>query len=222
MKVFYFKDADGYNEYRLVEGSTYVKILFARNGDLYWCFDDVNLECGVRHGSFNITKENPFIYQLFDNLYNQIKNADPYDYMIDYGFNPVGCISKYIIDYKKYDMYKELFDGTKITWVSDDNDYDQLNIVTITPNGQSYILDFYKEPQKDKTGLLIYRSSSVIIRFRNSGSFYYPFNNAFMKMYQNLGGYSSEFGQMPYRNTNEIPGQIHIEDYVYSRTKANL
>lgn len=216
MKVFYFKDNDGYSEYRLVEGSTFVKILFARNQDLYWIFDDINLDCGVRHGTFNITKENPFIYKLFDNLYNQIKSANPFDYMVDHGFNPVGWVSRDTIDYEKYDMYKELFDGTRITWVSDDNDYDHYNIVTITPNEETYILDFYKEPKKNKEGLCPYRSGSVTIRFRNSGSYYRPFNNVFMKMYQDLGGYSSEYGQMPYKNPGEIPGQMHIEEYVYS------
>lgn len=216
MEVFYLKDANGYSEYRLVEGSTFVKILFARNQDLYWCFDDINLDCGVRHGTFYITKENPFIYRLFDNLYNQIKSADPYDYMVGHAFNPVGWVSRNIIDIDKYDMYNELFDGNKITWVSDDTDYDHYNIVTITPGDNIYVLDFYKEPKKNKEGLWPYRSGSVNIRFRNSGSYYHPFNNVFMKMYQDLGGYSSEFGQMPYKNPDEIPGQMHIEDYVYS------
>lgn len=58
-----------------------LKIVFGGNGDLYWMLrqtktSDMNEEMNEVYNNFYITKENPIIYRLFDELYNDILNCN--------------------------------------------------------------------------------------------------------------------------------------------------
>ena len=70
------------------EGKT-LEILFGGNGDLYWIIDNIKIKAKVikefkKHlestyqEKFIITKENYFIYQLFEELINDIENSRIY------------------------------------------------------------------------------------------------------------------------------------------------
>ena len=56
-------------------------------------------------------------------------------------------------------------------------------------------------------------SSYIPIRFRNSGSFYNPFNVLFMRMHNKMKKID---------DVNDIGHQIHIEEYLYNKQKNLL
>lgn len=218
MEVFNYVDACGHQEYRLKEGNVTFKISYRDNYDLYWSISKLGERKPLTYQEFVITKENPFIYSLFEKLYEQIANANPYESYIKFGINIYG-VSKHVIDFDKFDMYNELFDGEKITWVSDNRDYDSDSLVQISKKDDAFLIEFAKKEKDDAKFFQKEFGHGITIRFSNSGSYYTPYNNAFMEMYNDLDGYSSEFGQMPVKRSNEIPNQIHIEEYIKSFKK---
>jgi len=212
------RDSFGYPEYALIKGEKSFKILFGNNGDLYWTFTDLS-DAKINYGTFMITIDDDyFIYSLFEKLYLKIKNVKVYDndpleddFMIFSDMhNPMDLNKR--LRYLK--CYNELFDGEKITWISDDRDYDKDQIVQISKHDDSFLLEFARRDKADldkHNYLHCFDDFSVGIRFSNSGSSYDPFNIVFIQMYNDLDGYSKDNNR-----NNEIEGQIHIDDYLQS------
>ena len=220
MEVKTYKDESGYYTYNIRKDNKLFRILFAGNLDLYWTFRDYNDKDDYSYGDFVIKKEDGLLYSLLEDAYESIKLADPFDYCAEMRYNPVGDVTAVMYDFSKYDMYKNLFDGEKITWISDDRDLENDSLVQISKKDGSFILEFAKKKKEDDEHYMAdFSGKNITVRFRNSGSYYNPFNCVFMKMYNSLGGYSSDFGEMPARNFGEVPGQIHIEDHVLSLRK---
>lgn len=96
-------------------------------------------------------------------------------------------------------IYNLLFNNNVISWHNDDYDYDEGNIVNIIKEDEQFIIDF-----KFREKNVIYSSSGI--RLRNSGSRYSPFNILFMKMYNKLQNYDTEYHQM------------NIEEYIYQKS----
>ena len=176
-------------------------ISFGGTGDLYWKLssDDIN-----KINSITITKENYDLYRLFEQLYTDIKDINLY--------------SEFEIEkdlYRKYNYsnYNELFDedNKTITWYSDETAHKVANYVTIQKEDESFKVSF--NTQQDIDG---YEEDSksdfhVAIRFRNSGSSYYPFNVVFMAMYNKL---------VDLEDVHTFGHQIHMEEYLYEKEKA--
>lgn len=175
-------------------------IQFMNNGDLYWVIgDNSNIKI------FEITKEDYQIYELFELLYNYIKVKNIYNVYEEIK----KCISKELLHkvYQKYEEYNkyikeygDLNSTDSITWVSDNNNYDIANKVTILKEEDRYILVF---------NLRDYQSRNSI-RFSNSGSKYNPYNRCFMKHFKNL--YNLEIDKE----------QINIEEYMYLKKVKKL
>ena len=176
-------------------------ISFGGTGDLYWTIKSNDVE---KQNTISITKENFGLYKLFDQLYEDIKNINLYeDREVD----------DEIYRVYNHSNYNELFDGESktITWYSDETAHKVANYVTIKKEDESFNISFHT--QQDIDG---YEEDSksdfyIAIRFRNSGSSYYPFNVVFMEMYNKL---------VDLEDTNEYGHQIHMEEYLYEKEKA--
>ena len=169
---------------------------FARNLDLYFSFFSKNDQ------SFEITKENNYIYICFLKLYDDIKNnnlyeVDSFDLKDARTKEDIECIyeqNKEMNEYaKRHSHYDELFHNDMITWNSDDNDgyIKNAGTVTIKKENDKFILSFSD------------RVTSV--RFRNSGSYYAPYNILFMEMFNRLMKYDKD------------DNQIHIEESLHKQ-----
>ena len=88
--------------------------------------------------------------------------------------------------------YDELFHDGVITWKSDDNDGYINNAGTVSIN------------KKEDKFVLSFTDRVTSVRFRNSRSYYDPYNILFMDMFNDL---------MKYDKNDK---QIHIEEYLYT------
>lgn len=172
-------------------------ICFLGNFDLYWiyCYNGDILKMADCK-SFLITKENMFLFQLFDALYQDIKNYNIYK---ENEFNTKEDIERLNKAFIKYDSYQHdlLFRDNKIEWHCDDCIYEKASVFVIEKLAEAYQLTFKKGIND---GVLSYG-----VRIRNSRSRYYPFNVPFMKMYQQLCLYDPMYHQ------------IHMEEYLYQK-----
>lgn len=162
IKVQKSKNMNNYDTFHITTQEGTFIITFEGNLDLYWVYNPrENILNSPMEKEFTITKDNFFIYSLFDNLYNEIRNNKrPYD-----KYNPERLLNNNIID-----------------WHSDDFPYETASRLIIKKLKDSYKIIFTKS--KEDT---IYVTYSV--RFRNSGSRHSPHNQSFMKMYNNLINY---------------------------------
>lgn len=177
------------------------QIFFCGNLDLYFSYvyegDRLNRPDSK---DFYITKENYFLYSLFDELYNDVKDyniftIDNFDSKEDF------------LDRKAYFLEcdrqnpRKLFKDNKIDWHCDDFEYDKAGSFIIEKLDNSYKLTFNKCKDDSLFGIM----SSYSVRLRNSGSRYDGFNLIFMRMYRKLCNYDPNFQQ------------IHIEEYMYNK-----
>lgn len=187
----------------IFDGNKILTITFWGNLDLYWYLKS---EEKREVDTFEITKENYFLYSLFDILYNDIVNCNLFKvYEEELSF--VNSIKELQMIYNRkenlnkvfseYEEYKRLYNGKYICWYSDDDSIEDANYVKIIKKEDKYVLEFFSNFKSSTLWL------SNTIRFRNSGSRYMPFNMIFMNMYNSLC--SSEYDE----------NQIHIEEYLY-------
>ena len=165
------------------------------------------------YSNLEITKEDNAIYTLFEQLYNRIKNASVFDIdteiaLFESGLSHFDSLAdiydfykENVASLKESDAYHELFDGKTITWCSDEIYDDSNDLVKINFDGEKFILEFAKRKQNE----LLSSPYNIPVRFSNSGSRYNPFNVIFMRMFQDLQKYNTEFHQ------------IHIEEYLYNQ-----
>lgn len=191
----------------IYDSNKILTITFGGNLDLYWYSSSKEKK---EVDTFEITKENYFLYSLFDILYNDIVNCNlfkVYDEELSF-VNSIKELQK-IYNRKKelnkifseYEEYKRLYNGEYICWYSDDDSIEDANYVKIIKDDDKYILEFFSNFKSNTLWL------SNTIRFRNSGSRYMPFNMIFMEMYNSLC--TSDYDE----------NQIHIEEYLYKKKK---
>ena len=172
-------------------------ITFANNLDLYFCLYNFNDE-----SYFRIDKDNYVIYELFDKLYNDIKNCNIFD-----NNETKERYLKYIDRYE----YKKLFKDNIITWKCDDYPDELAPSFNIIKEEDAYIIKF--NPciiDKD----IDYRyphifTNYISIRIRNSGSKYDPFNYIFMRLYNSLSNLDEHDLE-----------QVHLEEYLFNEKKT--
>lgn len=156
--------------------------------------------------SFTITKENYAIYSLFDELFRDIEECnifsvdetrlefmDDEDEIKEY----YERIERMNSDLKTYSAYKRLIKRNLITWKSDDRDYGEPDFVKIYRGEDAFYITFVRQSEELHMG--------TVVRFRNSGSSYDPFNIPFMKFFNKLQEYEPEYHQ------------IHIEEVILQK-----
>lgn len=206
MEITKIKNQSSSYNFYFKEENKELGIIFGGNLDLYWNLikkEKIDLKPSeiFKYNSkevketFIITKDNYFIYSLFEQLYNDIKECNI--------FNKDNYLGDEIL-YKERSNYKELFDGTTIKWHSDEEPYEIADRVKIEKIEDTYVLEFIR-PELTEDKFPFRMINSVSIRFRNSGSRYDPFNIIFMRMFNKLQEYNPEYHQ------------IHIEELEYQK-----
>lgn len=191
------KNSFCYDVFTIDTDSGKFQISFENNLDLYWGFipNKSMLECSDSY-SFYITKENYFLYDTFLELYNAIKNKEPYN---NYPYEIEDEFRNKRVKYGSNFYIDSLYKDGKIEWHSDDFPYDEGSILSIEKNGDDkFIITFNKSNNN-------HFLKTFYVRIRNSGSFYHPFNISFMNMYNKLKQYDSSYHQ------------VHIEEYLYEK-----
>lgn len=213
----------------LADYEKYLAFTFGGNGDLYWSINinGKNENSDYKHDSFIITKENYDLYRLFEELFLDIENINIFgieDDILFYIENDeekrkyLENRSKEIEDEKRkyrlynFSNYNELFDTNNktITWYSDETAHEVANILKIKKEENIFRIDFYTQPYINGYDEDFASAKHISVRFRNSGSSYYPFNIIFMKMYNELHKID---------DINDFGHQIHIEEYLYNQEK---
>lgn len=207
-----YKNNTGTYDFYLTNENSILRIFFGGNGDLYF---GSNMFKQSIEDEFLITKENIILYNLFDNLYKDFKEAKVYkidDFELQFYKTKEEIQSKYD-EYNEWNnklkasyMYQKLFyNENSITWISDDSisfDENKSNTLKIIKEENKYKLKFtYYEK-----GFSYVRS----IRIRNSRSRYNPFNIVMMNFFNELQKYDPNYHQ------------IHIEEYLYNRSIKKL
>ena len=203
MKITKEKGEFGLNVF-LEENNTSLAITYGGNGDLYWSIKNYNIDDIIKYNTFIITKENYGLFCLFVKLYNDIKEINIFEDIEE---------NKELYQKYNYSNYHELFnkETNTITWYSDETNHEVANYLKIKKEEDSFKISFYTQKYIDGYDRDFASTYYIPVRFRNSGSRYYPFNIVFMKMYQYLNKIEdvSEFGH-----------QIHIEEYLYEKEKV--
>lgn len=159
-----------YNKIKVYTDDGMFFVSFERNLDLYIGYlPDCNFLESPNKKVIKITRENNFLYNCFDKVYNSVKNKCPYKN--GYVFDDEEKNLKYNNDF--------LFIDDKIMWYSDDYSIDEASLLVISKIDDYYELEFNKS--KNKTF-----AKTFFVRFRNSGSRYDPYNVTFMNMYKEL------------------------------------
>jgi len=217
----------GYNDFHIEKDNKILEIVFGGNGDLYWILDNNQIDPvsyeeykkeleSPYQDIFVITKENYFIYQLFDELIKDIEDSRIYlptinELELEFDFlcedkkeTSVERCNRLNEEHKNYFRYKLLFQDGIICWHSDEHIFEDADRVKIYRLNDEIILEFSSPPVKREE--YIYRMPGRTgVRFRNSGSTYNPYNIIFMRMFQKLQEYTPEYHQ------------IHLEELEYQK-----
>ena len=182
-------DEKGNNRFKIITNEGNFEIIYGGTLDLYWFYrPKENIDNWPLLKTFNITKENYFLFKVLDELYTRIKEQKPYS-TIEY--NPNNYSLK---DY----AHEMLFQNNIIKWYSDDAPLEEASCVEVKRLEDVYSITFYQGKEE-------YNFPTFTVRFRNSGSRYKPYNAVFMNMYNCLGEYDFNYHQ------------IHIEEYLYNQ-----
>lgn len=191
VEITKIKDEYGHYIFNIKTEEGIFSISFQNNLDLYWNYIyKGNILSKEDKHIFYITKENYYLYYLFDKLYKSVKNQFP-----------LGKTKKEEIPWEKNDDPEKLFKDNKIIWHSDDDVYEYASTLIIEPEDERYKITF----RKSKESNYHYPNLNYQIRITNSGSRYNPYNIPFMKMYNSLVKYEPEYHQ------------THIEEEIYKQ-----
>lgn len=140
----------------------YLKIMSGCDGDLYfgmWC--DLNPE---KDSDLIIKKNDNEVYNIFDTLFETIKNYDPSD------------------DAREKYAYPELFHDDMIEWKCDEHCWDNAPSFIIKKLNDDYIMSFV--PVEDDDNPLM--PFIISVRLRTSGCSYGSLNRFFIEFYRSL------------------------------------
>lgn len=201
-------------------------LVWGGNGDLYWLLDDlkeIDVKDDPMYDSFNITKENYALYSLFEELYDDLMQGRIYlpeqhmntnvEDLTEEEKEEVERFNAYEIehaaleneDIKQSRRYQLLTADNVVTWYSDEEQRSHAEIVRISKQEDSILLEFIRQTKKDDQGqtrLPGYYS----IRFRTSGSTYTPCDLVFTRHFLKMQEYDFD-----------APQQIHIEELLYAQ-----
>lgn len=198
------KNSSGCYDVSLIDGDKVLNLAFGGNLDLYWQLYELNSDTDCKKIDFVITKENFFIWNLFDKLYNDVANY--WDNVRDNSLVSQSEEHKSYVDaLRRQDECnpQRLFKNGVIEWHHDGNPYDESNILRISRSGDNYVveMDFNSKDYFMDYGL---------VRISNSGSRYQPFNGMFMKMFNALQEYDFDYHQ------------VHMEEIFYDQDNPKV
>ena len=155
------------------------EISFEENRGLYIGFCKKNESLLPGYKTFEITRENEYLYKCIDELYESFKNNNP---KINGEPNPKKNSLVDIVN-KLNNPYK---DG-KIEWLSDDFNEEEASKLIIEKNTEndSYKFSFIKSKSKEKINTYFVCVSCIKSRYIN-------FNDLFIKLYMDLLPYKKE------------------------------
>lgn len=189
-----YNEREKYYEFEFTKDNKHLEIFFGGNLDLYMTLGtDKNLPYNENITIyFDITKEDYSVFEPFDSLYNDIINGNVFDEK---------RLNRNIKD--NY-VYRNLVDkDNNITWISDNGPREVEDRLIISKLEDTYRLTFIRNDKELDCG---FKSPySIVVRFRNSGSWYDPFNVLFMKLFHKLQELDINYHQ------------YHIEEYIYTR-----
>ena len=197
-------------------------LVWGGNGDLYWLLDnleEIDVKDDPMYDSFCITKEDYALYSMFEELYEDLMQGRiylPEQHMntnIEDLTEEVERFNAYEIehaaseneDIKQSRRYQLLTADNVVTWYSDEEQRSHAEIVRISKQEDSILLEFIRQTKKDDQGqtrLPGYYS----IRFRTSGSTYTPCDLVFTRQFLKMQEYDFD-----------APQQIHIEELLYAQ-----
>lgn len=191
------------NTVMLIHDNKKLSIYFSDSGDLYWNIDD--MQNNNKYICFEITKENYFVYEIFESLYYDVINRNIYHVDED-DIKKCRRYKELIELYQKikeknnsYDLknkYNRLVNDGVINWISNDKYIGNSNVLRIIKVDDTIFLEF-----------VIMNNNYNFIKFNNNRNCYKPFNMCFMKHFRNL--YNYDFSNP----------QIHIEEWLYQQKK---
>jgi hypothetical protein len=228
MEITRYKGYDSYT-YEFKEQDKTLIISFGGNLDLYWTlrlnkeyetYEETQEEI---YDIFTITKENYEIYSLFETLIKDVKDANVYTPNKICEINENNEVEFYPPSYEEIKRtaqrneelkqeygYQRIMNDNCIEWHSDEEPYNIADVVKISQQDENILIEFYRPKlTEEKFGMRF--PGTVTIRFRNSGSYYHPFNFVFMRHFNKL----QEFDPVL---DNEFH-QLHIEELTYQLKK---
>ena len=186
----------GTYEYWIEQEEKILRIAYRGNDDLYFSLmkkDKESLE-----NSIVISEDNKELYNVFDELYNDVKNCNVL-VEID-SFQAYQCRGNEEelerLEEEKNESIKrtqeKLFVDNKINWVSDDADFD----------GNSNSFEIKKEDDNIVISFNLIEEMNNSVRISNSGSRFDPYNTVFMRMFNKLQEYDPESDQKTKKTSN--------------------
>ena len=174
---------------------------YGTNGDLSIAVNARRYVNEYNYDNFTITKKDGKVYQLFEKLYNDIKDINVYDEEEEL----VSChdkrkkreqlaiiierneIKRRLCRENNYSNYQDLFDEDTeiITWHSDDDKYNNANILKIEKEKDAFTLEFLVQ-SKNSIFNIFDSHISIPVIISGSDSRYQPFNSVFMNLYNEL------------------------------------
>lgn len=181
--------------FRIITDEGTFSISFCGNLDLYFNFECDKCildEPNIR--TIRITKENYFLYSIFCELFQNIKNCNIYCNYKNIGedFEDSIFLDRDLneeVRKSEKDNPKRLFHDEIVDFHSDDYTYEETSRLIIKQLEDEIELTFIK----GRTDVL---SETFAVRICNSGSRHQPFNVLFMNLYNKLIEYQPEFHQI--------------------------
>lgn len=201
-------------------------LVWGGNGDLYWLLDnleDIDVKDDPMYDSFCITKEDYALYSMFEELYEDLMQGRIYlpeqhmntnvEDLTEEEREEVERFNAYEIehaaseneDIKQSRRYQLLTADNVVTWYSDEEQRSHAEIVRISKQEDSILLEFIRQTKKDDQGQ-IRLPGFYSIRFRTSGSTYTPCDLVFTRHFLKMQEYDFD-----------APQQIHIEELLYAQ-----
>ena len=188
---------DCYNISLVSDEGKVLQMAFGGNLDLYWEVYDSKSDSILPRIDFLVTKENFYVWNLFDQLYNGVSNywdnirgsqlTDNHEF--------TECLRR-----GEERNPQRLFKDGVIEWHHDGHPYDEANVMRLSKDGDNYVVEMEFNNKN-------YVMDGNSVRFSNSGSRYQPYNNMFMAMFNEL------------QSCPEDCHQIHMEEVFYEQDK---
>lgn len=221
MEITRYKGFESGYTYEFTQDNKIFSIAFGGNLDLYWTlkvekeYKDYNEMIKEVYDTFTVTKEDIPLYFLLKTLIDDIKSSKVYTPSPKYTLNEAEEVvmlpptheeilrtNEYNEELKERESYKRILKDDAIEWHSDEEPYEIADVLRITEHDEVIVLEFYRpELTGDKYGMRF--PGTVTIRFRNSGSYYHPFNFIFMRMYNKLQEFNPELAEEYHKNIEE-------------------
>ena len=227
MNIIKNKSSVGTYEIRINEDDNKsLSLIWGGNGDLYWILN--NLEFDVfendpMYDTFCITKKDYALYSLFKELYDDLIDGRIYlpeqhmntniEDLTEEEQEEVAEFNAMQIEHTKEtnreiqlsSRYKQLVKDNIITWYSDEEIKDIAEIVRISKQEDSILIEFIRQSTKDDMGFTRI-PGDYSVRFRTSGSTYTPCDAVFTRHFLKMLEYDFD-----------APQQIHIEEWCYNQ-----